>query len=120
MIIARSWVPFLSRRHRGADRSLARRAPLGAAASLGNDRARGHAAESFNHVVSIDGTGKGELVAEIVGIRRQGDYLIMEMETTEPVRWKIRGGVSRMDLRVLLKAILKLSVLRSCSILVPG
>ena len=57
------------------------------------------------------GLGKRELVAEIVGIRRQGDYLIMEVETTEPVRWKIRGGLSWQDLRTLIKQTLKLSVL---------
>ena len=57
------------------------------------------------------GLGKAELVAEIVEIKRKGDYLIMEMETTEPVRWKIRGGISFMDLRVLLKAAMKFSVL---------
>ena len=57
------------------------------------------------------GLGKRELIAEIVGIRRQGDYLIMEVETTEPVRWKIRGGLSWKDLRILIKETLKLSVL---------
>jgi hypothetical protein len=57
------------------------------------------------------GLGKRELVAEIITVRRQGDYLIMEMQTTEPVRWKIRGGVTWKDLRTLLKAILKLSIL---------
>lgn len=56
------------------------------------------------------GLGKRELVAEIVGIRRQGDYLIMEVETTEPVRWKIRGGLNWKDLRTLIKETLKLSV----------
>jgi hypothetical protein len=57
------------------------------------------------------GLGKAELVAEITEIKRQGDYLIMEMQTTEPVRWKIRGGLSFKDLRALLKAALKVSVL---------
>jgi hypothetical protein len=57
------------------------------------------------------GLGKRELIAEIVGIRSQGDYLIMEVETTEPVRWKIRGGLSWKDLRILIKETLKLSVL---------
>ena len=57
------------------------------------------------------GLGKAELVGEIVQIERKGDYLIMEMETTEPVRWKIRGGISLMDLRTLLRAALKFSVL---------
>lgn len=57
------------------------------------------------------GLGKAELIADLVDVKRQGDYLIMEMQTTEPVRWKIRGGVNRKDLRVLIKAVFKLSVL---------
>ena len=57
------------------------------------------------------GLGKRELVAEITGIRAQGDYLIMEVETSEPVRWKIRGGVSWKDLRTLIGQALKVSVL---------
>jgi hypothetical protein len=57
------------------------------------------------------GLGKSELVAEITGIKRQGDYLIMELQTTAPVRWKIRSGISHKDLRMLLRAIAKPSVL---------
>ena len=57
------------------------------------------------------GLGKAELVAEIVGLKRQGDYLIMELHTIKPVRWKIRSGLSHKDLRMLLKAMMKLSVL---------
>ena len=57
------------------------------------------------------GLGKSELVAEEVAVRRQGDYLIMEMQTTEPVRWKIRGGLSRADFKMLIKSILRFSVL---------
>lgn len=57
------------------------------------------------------GLGKAELVAEIVEIKRQGDFLIMEMRTTEPVKWKIRGGLSREDFKSLLKAAIKPSVL---------
>ncbi len=57
------------------------------------------------------GLGKSELVAEIVTVKRQGDYLVMEMQTTEPVRWKIRGALSREDFKGLFKALLKMSVL---------
>lgn len=57
------------------------------------------------------GLGKAELVSEIVGLKRQGDYLIMELQTTKPVRWKIRAGVSHKDLRMLLKATLRREVL---------
>lgn len=57
------------------------------------------------------GLGKAELMAEIIALRRQGDYLIMELQTTQPVRWKIRGGLSHKDLRMLLRAMMKSSVL---------
>ena len=53
------------------------------------------------------GLGKRELVAEIVDIHPQGDYLIMDIKTTEPVRWEIRGALSWKDLRTLIKAALK-------------
>jgi hypothetical protein len=44
------------------------------------------------------GLGKAELVAEIVAVKRQGDYLVMEMR--------------HQDLKTLLKAIARPSVLR--------
>ncbi len=57
------------------------------------------------------GLGKSEIIAEIVGIKRQGDYVVMELQTTEPVRWKIRGALNRQDFITVIKAILKWSVL---------
>jgi hypothetical protein len=57
------------------------------------------------------GLGKAELVGEIVAIKPQGDYLVMEVHTSEPVRWKIRGAVSFKDLRAIIKAVLKVSVI---------
>ena len=57
------------------------------------------------------GLGKAELVAEITGLKRQGDYLIMELQTTKPVRWKIRGGLSHKDLRTLIKFMMQASVM---------
>ena len=57
------------------------------------------------------GLGKAELVGEIIQIKPQGDYLIMEIQTSEPVKWKIRGAVSFKDLRILMKAGLRLSVI---------
>ena len=71
------------------------------------DGQKGHGAM----LMRSTGLGKAELVAEIVGLKRQGDYLIMELQTTKPVRWKIRGGLSHKDLRMLLKAMMKVSVL---------
>ena len=35
----------------------------------------------------------------------------MEMQTTEPVRWKIRGGVSHKDIRQVLRVLLTRSAL---------
>jgi hypothetical protein len=57
------------------------------------------------------GLGKAELVGEIIEVKPQGDYLIMEIHTTEPVKWKIRGAVSFKDLRALGKAAFRLSVI---------
>ena len=57
------------------------------------------------------GLGRTELVGEIVAVKAQGDYLVMEVHTSEPVRWKIRGALSLRDLSALLKAALRPSVL---------
>jgi len=74
----------------------------------------GGASDSQRHgamLMRSTGLGKAELVAEIVSLRRQGDYLIMELQTIKPVRWKIRSGISHQDLRMLLRAMMKRSVL---------
>jgi hypothetical protein len=57
------------------------------------------------------GLGKTELVGEIDHIERQGDYLILHVNTLEPVRWKIRGAISYHDLMTMLRAALKASVI---------
>ena len=78
-----------------------------------------HAALAAEHGFSLEGLGIPWIPpdglsgssAEIVEIKRQGDFLIMEMRTTEPVKWKIRGGLSQEDFKSLLKASFKSSVL---------
>jgi hypothetical protein len=67
--------------------------------------------ELYTVLFRSTGLGKAELVGEIVGVKPQGDYLVMEIHTTEPVRWKIRGAVSFKDLRILIKALFRVSVL---------
>ena len=57
------------------------------------------------------GLGKTELVAQIADVSRQGDYLILHVDTLEPVRWRIRAGLNLRDFRMLIKAVLKLSVI---------
>ena len=39
------------------------------------------------------GLGKTELKGKITGLVRLGDYLILQVETTEPVKWKLRVGI---------------------------
>lgn len=56
------------------------------------------------------GLGKTELVAQIADVTRQGDYLILHIDTLEPVRWRIRAAINLKDARALLKAVLKLSI----------
>ena len=62
------------------------------------------------------GLGKTELVAQVADLTRQGDYLILHIDTLEPVRWRIRAGINLKDARALLKAILKLSILTFVSL----
>jgi len=63
------------------------------------------------------GLGKTELKGHIVGVERQHNCLIMQIQVFEPVNWRIRAGLSLKDLAMLLKAILKLSTISF--ILVP-
>ncbi|MCX5998784.1 MAG: hypothetical protein NTU41_04130 [Chloroflexi bacterium] len=57
------------------------------------------------------GLGKTELKGMILGIERQRDYLIMQVQVVEPVNWRIRAGLSLMDIAALLRALLKLSII---------
>lgn len=57
------------------------------------------------------GLGKTELTGSITGLERQGDYLIMHVDVTDPVKWRIRGGLAMKDLGILLKVMLKATIL---------
>lgn len=57
------------------------------------------------------GLGKTELVAKIVDITRQGDYLILQVDTLEPVRWRIRAGFNLRDLGTVIKCLIKPAIL---------
>ena len=57
------------------------------------------------------GLGKTELVAKVADIKRQGGYLILHVDTIEPVRWRIRAGLSLRDMGTVLKCLLKFSIL---------
>ena len=53
------------------------------------------------------GLGKTELKAKVTGVVRQGDYLILQVDTLEPVRWKIRAGISLPDMWVVIRSMMK-------------
>ncbi len=57
------------------------------------------------------GLGKTELTGKIHDVVRQGDYLIMLVDTLEPVRWRIRAAVSLQDLAKLFRCVLKASII---------
>jgi len=64
------------------------------------------------------GLGKTELTAKVVDMKRQGDYLILQVDTLEPVRWRIRAGFCVRDLGTVIKLMLKGSNLKF--LLSPG
>ncbi len=57
------------------------------------------------------GLGKTELTGHISGLERQGDYLLMHVDVTDPVKWRIRGGLAFKDLMTLLKYMMNVGVL---------
>ncbi len=57
------------------------------------------------------GLGKTELTGRIAGLERSGDYLLMHVDVTDPVKWRIRNGLSFNDLMTLLKVMLKAAVI---------
>jgi len=57
------------------------------------------------------GLGKTELTGHIADLSRQGDYLIMHVDVTDPVKWRIRAGLAMQDLGTLLKVMLKASII---------
>jgi len=54
---------------------------------------------------------KTELTGHIVGLERQGDYLLLQVNVTDPVKWRIRRGLSFKDFLTRLKYMTKVSVL---------
>lgn len=53
------------------------------------------------------GLGKTELSGKISGLIRQEDYLILQVETIEPVKWKIRVAIAKPDIWQVMKALMK-------------
>jgi hypothetical protein len=53
------------------------------------------------------GLGKTELRGKITGLVRIGDYLVLQVETIEPVKWKIRVAIAKPDIWQVIKGILR-------------
>jgi len=53
------------------------------------------------------GLGKTELRGKITGLVRQGEYLVLQVETIEPVKWKIRVAIAKPDIWQVIKGFLK-------------
>lgn len=56
------------------------------------------------------GLGKTELVAVIKDCKAQGDHLILYVDTTEPVKWKIRCTLTLKDAKTLIVVCMKFSI----------
>jgi hypothetical protein len=57
------------------------------------------------------GLGKTQLLGKVVEMKRQGDFLIMHVDTTEPVKWRIRAAMSFGDLATVMKACAKAAII---------
>jgi len=58
------------------------------------------------------GLGKTQLTGKIVEMQRQGDYLIAQIDITEPVKWRMRVAMSFRDLAGIVGACIKASILK--------
>lgn len=58
------------------------------------------------------GLGKTELVAEIDDCKAQGDHLILLVNTTDPVKWKVRCTLTLKDMKTLIIKSIKLSIIK--------
>jgi len=58
------------------------------------------------------GLGKTELVAQINDVKVQGDHLILLVDTTDPVRWKVRCTLTFRDIGRLMVKCIKFSILK--------
>ena len=52
------------------------------------------------------------MVGDIADLQLVGDYFILHVETTEPVKWHVRAALTHKNLRTMMKLLLKPSNLR--------
>jgi hypothetical protein len=56
------------------------------------------------------GLGKTQLSGKVVDLQRQGDYLIMQVDVVEPVKWRIRAAMNFRDLAKVMACCAKRSI----------
>ena len=56
------------------------------------------------------GLGKTELSGSVDSLQRQGDYIIMYVNVTDPVKWKLRVGLNFRDLAKVVSCMAKAAV----------
>lgn len=57
------------------------------------------------------GLGTTELIQKFDRMEPRQDYLLIKMNTTEPVQWKVRVAATQMDVLSILKGLLRPAVL---------
>ena len=57
------------------------------------------------------GLGKTELTGKVDTVQRQGDYLIMYVDVTDPVKWRIRVAMGFKDMTKVMGCMVKGAVL---------
>ena len=57
------------------------------------------------------GLGKTQLTGNVTEIKRTGDFLIMFVDTVEPVQWRIRAALSFRDLAAIFVCLLRVSTI---------
>ena len=58
------------------------------------------------------GLGKQQLTGKVAEMKRVGDYLVLCVDTTEPVKWRIRAAMSFRDLAAVIGACMKIAILK--------
>jgi len=58
------------------------------------------------------GLGKTQLTGKFVEMQRQGDYLIAQIDVVDPVKWRMRVGLSFRDLARIIALCAKRSVIQ--------
>jgi len=58
------------------------------------------------------GLGKQQLAGKVAEMKRVGDYLVLCVDTTEPVKWRIRAAMSFRDLAAVIGACMKTAILK--------